>query len=140
MAMVSSPGMFHASASFLPSSFAMFTAMLGMAAFMNWRGGLKTTQAITWFAIGGIIGWPFAMALSAPFLFEEILFASMSSKEAFIDAIMRLFRGLVASLLVLVSLVQSRLEHHLTPTDLRIPDLWLSLQTEGFGAAQHRFI
>jgi alpha-1,2-mannosyltransferase len=102
MAMVFSPGMFHASAAFLPSSFAMYTTMLGMAAFMNWRGGLKTMQAIIWFAIGGILGWPFAIALSAPFLFEEIMFASMSSKEAFIDALMRLFRGFVATLLVLV--------------------------------------
>ena len=73
-----------------------------MAAFMNWRGGLKTLQAIIWYAIGGIIGWPFAIVLCAPFLFEEIMFASMSSKEAFIDAIMRLFRGFVAALLVLV--------------------------------------
>jgi alpha-1,2-mannosyltransferase len=71
---------------------------------MNWRGGLKTTQAVVWFAIGGIIGWPFAIALSAPFLLEEIMFASMSSKDAFIDAIMRLFRAFIAALLVLVSL------------------------------------
>lgn len=105
MAMISSPGMFHASTAFLPSSFAMCTNMLGMAAFMNWRGGLKTAQAMTWFAIGGIIGWPFAIALSAPFLFEEIMFASMSSREAFIDAIMRLFRGFVAGLLVLVGFI-----------------------------------
>lgn len=103
MSMVFSPGMFHASASFLPSSFAMYTTMLGMAAFMNWRGGLKTSAGIFWFAVGGIIGWPFAMALSAPFLFEEIIFASLSSKDAFIEVIMRFIRGIVASLLVLVS-------------------------------------
>ena len=99
---VFSPGMFHASAAFLPSSFAMYTTMLGMAAFMNWRGGLKTAQGIFYFAIGGVLGWPFAIALSAPFLFEEIIFASLSSKDAFIDAIMRFLRGFVAGLLVLV--------------------------------------
>lgn len=77
--------------------------MLGMAAFMNWRGGLKTGQGITWFAVGGIVGWPFAMALSAPFLFEEIVFAFLSSTDAMIDVVMRFMRGIVASLLVLVS-------------------------------------
>jgi alpha-1,2-mannosyltransferase len=106
MAMVFSPGMFHASAAFLPSSFAMYTTMAGMAAFMNWRGGLKTSQGIFWFAVGGILGWPFAMALCIPFLFEEVVFASLSSKEAFIDVIMRFIRGGVAALLVLVSLNQ----------------------------------
>lgn len=103
MAMIFSPGMFHASASFLPSSFAMYTTMFGTAAFMNWRGGLKTTQGIVWFAIGGIIGWPFSIALSAPFLLEELILASLSDKDAFIDGVMRTLRGVVASLLVLVS-------------------------------------
>jgi hypothetical protein len=102
MAMIFSPGMFHASASFLPSSFAMYTTMLGMAAFMNWRGGLKTALGMFYFSIGGILGWPFAIALSAPFLLEELIFASLSSKDAFIDAIMRFIRGFVAGLLVLV--------------------------------------
>jgi alpha-1,2-mannosyltransferase len=104
MAMIFSPGFFHASASFLPSSFAMYTIMLGMAAFMNWRGGLKTAQGIFWFAVGGVVGWPFAMALSLPFLFEEVVLATLSSKDAFIDVIMRFMRGTVAALLVVVSL------------------------------------
>ncbi|KAG0649148.1 Dol-P-Man:Man(8) c(2)-PP-Dol alpha-1 [Hyphodiscus hymeniophilus] len=102
MAMIFSPGMFHASAAFLPSSFAMYTTMLGMAAFMNWRGGLKTALGMFYFSIGGILGWPFAIALSAPFLLEELIFASLSSKDAFIDAFMRFVRGFVAGLLVLL--------------------------------------
>jgi hypothetical protein len=102
MAMIFSPGMFNASVAYLPSSFAMYTTMLGMAAFINWRGGLKTAQGIFWFAVGGILGWPFSVALCAPFLVEEVLLATFSSKDAFIDAIMRFFRGIVASLLVLV--------------------------------------
>ena len=94
--------MFHASAAYLPSSFAMYTTMLGMAAFMNWRGGIRTAQGIFWFAVGGVLGWPFSIALSAPFLFEEVVFAAISSKEAFIDALVRFVRGSVAGLLVLV--------------------------------------
>ena len=103
LATIFSPGMFHASTAFLPSSFAMYTTMLGMAAFMNWRGGLKTAHGIFWFAIGGVLGWPFSIALSAPFLLEEVILAVISSKEAFIDALMRFVRGIVAGLLVLVS-------------------------------------
>ncbi|PBP28909.1 Alg9-like mannosyltransferase [Diplocarpon rosae] len=102
MAMVFSPGMFHASASFLPSSFAMYMTMLGMAQFMNWRGGLKTAPGIFCFALGGILGWPFAMALSAPFLFEEVVFAFLSSKDALIDMVMRFTRGVVAGFLILL--------------------------------------
>jgi len=102
MANIFSPGLFHASASFLPSSFAMYTTMLGMAAFMNWRGGLKTAQGIFWFAVGGILGWPFSMALSAPFLIEEVIFASLSNKDALIDTVWRFMRGIVGGLLVLL--------------------------------------
>lgn len=105
IAMVSSPGMFHASASFLPSSFAMYTTMMGMANFMNWQGGLRTWIGMFWFSVGGIIGWPFSIALSFPFLFEEVLFASMSDKDALIDAIMRLVKGVVSGLLVLVGII-----------------------------------
>lgn len=103
MAMIFSPGMFHASVAFLPSSFAMYTTMLGIAAFMNWRGGLKTAHGIFLFALGGILGWPFSVALATPFLFEELIFASLSSKDALIDMFVRLFRGVIAGLLVLVS-------------------------------------
>ncbi|KAF8857265.1 glycosyltransferase family 22 protein [Acephala macrosclerotiorum] len=101
-AMIFSPGMFHASAAFLPSSFAMYCTMLGMTSFMNWRGGLKTAWGIGWFAVGGILGWPFAMALSLPFLVEEIILASLSSKEAFIDTIIRTGRGVIAGVLILI--------------------------------------
>lgn len=73
-----------------------------MAAFMNWRGGLKTTQGIIWFAIGGVVGWPFAMALSLPFLLEEVIFATLSSKDAIIEVVMRSLRGVVAACLVVV--------------------------------------
>lgn len=102
MAMIFSPGVFHASAAYLPSSFAMYTTMLGMAAFMDWRGGLKTTNAIFWFAVGGILGWPFSIALSAPFLLEEVILATISGKDAILDAVIRFARGAIAGLSVLV--------------------------------------
>ncbi|KID79299.1 Alpha-1,2-mannosyltransferase alg9 [Metarhizium brunneum] len=95
------PGNFHASASFLPSSFAMYMCMLGAASFMNWRGGIKTAHGIFWFAAAGILGWPFASALCAPYLLEEFVLVLFSDKDAFIESIIRFFRGVIAGLIVL---------------------------------------
>lgn len=101
-ALVFSPGNFHSSAAFLPSSFAMYTAMLGAAAFINWRGGLKTSRGMFWFAVGGVFGWPFAIALCAPFVVEEGVFALFSDKERFFEATLRVVRGVAATLILVV--------------------------------------
>lgn len=98
--LVSSPGMFHASTAYLPSSFAMYTTMLGMSAFMDWRGGSRTAQGIMWFGIGGIVGWPFAVALIAPFLLEELVLATLTTEG--IEVGRRFLDGTVRCLLVLV--------------------------------------
>ena len=98
--LVFSPGMFHASAAYLPSSFAMYTTMLGMSAFMDWRGGSRTAQGIMWFGIGGIVGWPFAVALITPFLLEELVLATLT--RAGIEVGRRFLDGTVRCLLVLV--------------------------------------
>ncbi|KAL4895811.1 Alg9-like mannosyltransferase family-domain-containing protein [Aspergillus ambiguus] len=68
-----SPGMFHSSAAFLPSSFTMYMSMLGLTAFLDWRGGQKVAQGIMWFGLGAIVGWPFAGALIVPLLLEEMV-------------------------------------------------------------------
>ena len=107
MAIILSPGNFHSSAAYLPSSFAMYMVMLGTAAFMNWRGGLRTSQAMFWFAVGGVLGWPFAAALCAPFLAEEGILAMLSDKDRFIEAIIRVMRGVVAAVLLVVCLTDS---------------------------------
>lgn len=98
LATVMSPGNFHSSTAFLPSSFAMYMSLLGAAAFMNWKGGLKTAQGIWWFALGAILGWPFAAALSAPFLIEEGVFALLSDRAQFFQAVLRVGRGVLAAL------------------------------------------
>lgn len=74
LAMVSSSGMFHASVAYLPSSFAMYTAMMGAAAFMDVKDGLKTTEGIMWFGIGATVGWPFSAALIVPFIPNELAY------------------------------------------------------------------
>ncbi|KAI9847637.1 MAG: mannosyltransferase [Sclerophora amabilis] len=100
LCMVFSPGMFHASVAYLPSSFAMYGVMLGMAAFLDWRGGLKTGLGIMWFGIAGIVGWPFTMALAIPFLLEDIALAVLT-KAGIESAIWRFLDGIVRSLIVL---------------------------------------
>jgi len=102
MAMVFSPGMYHASIAYLPSSFAMYTTMLGYSAFMDWKDGMKTAQGIFWFAVGSLLGWPFAGAIVLPFVLEEVLLAALMG-EIF-PGLKRLFDGAARSLLVLVSL------------------------------------
>lgn len=98
----------------------MYTGMLGAASFMNWRGGLKTSQGIAWFAAGAIFGWPFAGALCLPYLFEEGILAIMSDKERFIESLVRIGRGVVAAVLMVVSRRLHRLHR---PVKLTIPDL-----------------
>jgi len=79
MIMVISPGMYHAAPAYLPSSFAMYFAMLGFASFMDWYGGLiRTAQGITWFAVGSALGWPFAGALALPFILEDVIVGFMT--------------------------------------------------------------
>ncbi|GAB1319422.1 mannosyltransferase [Madurella fahalii] len=102
LALVFSPGNFHSSTAYLPSSFAMYMAMVGAAAFMNWRGGIKTSQGMFWFAVGGVLGWPFAAALCAPFVLEEAFFAMLSDRERFFESFIRLSRGVIAALLLVV--------------------------------------
>ena len=84
-----SPGMFHASTAFLPSSFTMYMSMLGLSAFLDWRGGQKTAQGIMWFGLGAIVGWPFAGALVIPLLLEEFVigFISGSLKKVFFSVV-----------------------------------------------------
>lgn len=100
MAMVSSPGMYHASIAYLPSSFAMYTTMLGFSAFMDWTGGVRTAQGIFWFAVGALLGWPFAGALVLPFVFEELFLAVTTGQV--IPCIKRLLDGTLRSIFVLV--------------------------------------
>ncbi|KAF2819493.1 hypothetical protein CC86DRAFT_129829 [Ophiobolus disseminans] len=99
MALVFSPGMYHAAPAYLPSTFAMYTTMLGFSAFMDWTKGMKTAQGIMWFGLGTTLGWPFAGALVLPFIAEEILLASVTG-EIF-DGFRRLARGTAGSLIAL---------------------------------------
>lgn len=97
--MLSSPGMFHASISYLPSSFSMYFTMLGIAAFMDWRGGLRTAQGIWAFGSGAVVGWPFAAAMIIPFAIEEAVLGYMSDQIR--DLTARVLDGSVRTVLIL---------------------------------------
>ncbi|KAI5301071.1 mannosyltransferase [Ascosphaera pollenicola] len=99
MIMVFSTGMAHAAIAMLPSSFAKLCAMLGMTAFIDWKGKNHTARGIMWFGIGAIVGWPFAGALVLPFLLEEVVFALISSSVK--TAAVHIIKGGVRCLLVL---------------------------------------
>ena len=94
------PGFFYASSAFLPSSFAMYTSNLGLAAFMDWHGGSKTATGIMWFGIGALLGWPFAGALIVPFVLEEWLIALIGQSEIF-ETFRLYLDGFVRCLIVL---------------------------------------
>lgn len=96
----SSPGAFHASTAYLPSSFAMYCNMLAMASLLNWQRGSSITSGVFWFGTGSIIGWPFSIALSLPFLLEEV-FDAVITDDLF-RLIERLFHGTVRCLVILV--------------------------------------
>ncbi|KAK5119524.1 hypothetical protein LTR85_007624 [Meristemomyces frigidus] len=99
--MATSPGMFHASVAYLPSSFAMHFTILGMAGFMDWRGGVRTAQGIWMFGIAATFGWPFAAAMCIPFLLEEEALGFLSDREGRTALFWRVIDGLVRTLITI---------------------------------------
>ncbi|KAI0308111.1 asparagine-linked glycosylation 9 protein isoform a [Multifurca ochricompacta] len=68
-------GMWNASTALLPSSFAMYTTMLALShGFIppSNQDSQRTLKAVMFFALGAVLGWPFALALALPFVFEEL--------------------------------------------------------------------
>lgn len=101
IAMASSSGMFYASVAYLPSSFAMYTTMMGTAAFMGLYGGLKTNLGIVWFALGATVGWPFSAALIFPLLLDAFVSAGLiGNLKGFAY---RIWDGILGTLVIVVS-------------------------------------
>ena len=84
-----SPGMYISSAAFLPSTFAMITSMLAYTYIIQnikihsssqftWKDAWWTVFQVPvfWFAVGGIVGWPFSAAIGIPFVLQEIITSS----------------------------------------------------------------
>ncbi|KAJ7847854.1 glycosyltransferase family 22 protein [Mycena leptocephala] len=74
-----SAGMWNASAALLPSSFAMYMTTFAFSyalAPSSAQNKQRTLAATVLFATGAIVGWPFALALAVPFVFEELFIFS----------------------------------------------------------------
>jgi alpha-1,2-mannosyltransferase len=85
-------GLWSASVAFLPSSFTMYTTTLALSYAIqpsrssagtsptNWSlpftGNDRLLKATGSFALGTLLGWPFALVLSFPFVLEEVLLPS----------------------------------------------------------------
>lgn len=93
-----SPGIFHASVAYLPSSFAMYTVTLALAQFMDWRGGMRTPSGIFWIGLGSCLGWPFAAVMVLPFVAEELMLATFS-KDNSLEVAYRLLYGTTRTLI-----------------------------------------
>lgn len=102
LAMISSSGMFYASVAYLPSSFAMYTAMMGASAFMSRKGRLRTTEGIMWFGIGATVGWPFSAALILPFIPDELTYLKQTADIH--GVAFRVLGGVLRTLAVVVSI------------------------------------
>jgi alpha-1,2-mannosyltransferase len=53
----------------------MYTTMLALShAFVppSNQDGQRTLAAVLYFTVGAVLGWPFALALAIPFVFEEL--------------------------------------------------------------------
>lgn len=77
--------------------------MLGMAAFMDWRGGLRTAQGIFAIGAGAVWGWPFAAAMAIPFLIEEVVLAAISDSRSRSKLFARAADGIGGTLSALAS-------------------------------------
>lgn len=67
--------MFHAATAYLPSTFSMYTTMLGIATFIEKPTArtLRTVEGVVWFALGGLLGWPFSTLMILPFIVQHLL-------------------------------------------------------------------
>lgn len=99
---------------FLPSSFAMYATTLACAyAFepCSSSNNRRTLLSTLLFAVGGIVGWPFALALAIPFIFEElfVLGADIVMPHTRVPWMLQRFRRLlVAGLTSALIFVRSR--------------------------------
>jgi len=70
---------------YLPSTFAMYTTMLAFAASFKESSKKRTSYVIFFYALGGLLGWPFSAVLVFPFVFEDILLPSIKKGNKIIN-------------------------------------------------------
>jgi len=106
---------------FLPSTFAMYTSTLAFTHALSpasLTNNKRTLLSTLLYATGAIVGWPFALALAIPFVFEELSVlggdrVSLEEKERWIVARWKriLGAGVLASL-IFVSGISYMIHRH----------------------------
>jgi len=79
-------GMSIASVAYLPSTFAMYTTMLAFAISFQESSKKRTFFVIFYYALGGLLGWPFSAVLVFPFIFEDLLLPSIKKGNRIITS------------------------------------------------------
>jgi alpha-1,2-mannosyltransferase len=101
---------------FLPSSFAMYFVTLASAFNMessSSRNPKRTLLVTTLFATAAIVGWPFALALSIPFVIEELFLYSgdivpaADKSKWMVNRWLRFARSGAIAALIFVGLIQA---------------------------------
>ncbi|KAK6503636.1 mannosyltransferase [Arthrobotrys musiformis] len=98
---VPSAGMFQAIPSYLPSSFAMYFVMFGMAEFL--KASVSLSKALTYFSLAGLLGWPFCLALVVPQLLLWVF--ENGRTTGVVGTVQRLAWGVTMPLIVLISVI-----------------------------------
>lgn len=113
-----SPGMLHASVALLPSSFAMNWVTLATANVLPSVLGLPSANAsslsftfwaIAQFGIGGIVGWPFALALALPFAVYTMALLTLIGQVRRLAQVILGAIAIVGATLVAIAVVDSAL-------------------------------
>ncbi|KAK9454857.1 Alg9-like mannosyltransferase family-domain-containing protein [Dipodascopsis uninucleata] len=100
---LTSTGMFHASVTYLPSSFSMYVSMLAMSQTLDPRSISSPHIPLFLFALSGILGWPFSVVLALPFCIEILSgMYIMVHRERIITGI---FKAIVYSITALVVVI-----------------------------------
>ncbi|KAJ1881216.1 mannosyltransferase [Coemansia sp. RSA 1722] len=106
--MVGMAGLWHQAVALLPSSFAMYWCMLGMAATMQVPGrGRIRTLGFCAFAVAAACGWPYAAVAAVPAAIEELLWALRSRQFRHLAVVMAVGAGTVFSCVALMAAVDS---------------------------------
>ncbi|KDQ15681.1 glycosyltransferase family 22 protein [Botryobasidium botryosum FD-172 SS1] len=82
--LVCSAGMWNAATAFISSSFTMYTTMLAFSyAFKPPAQSTtyRTRATVLFFALGGILGWPFSLLIAVPFVLEEMFVYGLDKVE-----------------------------------------------------------
>jgi hypothetical protein len=136
---------------FLPSSFAMNLTMLAYSYYLepsttNTRGDRRVTMATTSFAIGAILGWPFAALLALPFVVEELFVKSgdevVGEEIVFnwrVERVARLIKAVVCAAALAVSMGLPSTERFLRLlADSRYRLRFMGIRQTDVPDAQHR--